>query len=59
MIYIIAAVLFVLVINRFFFPTSMGSQFRYNFEMLFHMHHMYLRILEDSLTDPLELLANL
>ena len=54
MIYIIAAVLFVLVINRFFFPTSMGSQFRYNFEMLFHMHHMYLRILEDSLTDPLD-----
>ena len=54
MIYVIAAVLFVLIINRFFFPTSMGSQFRYNFEMLFHMHHMYLRILEDSLTDPLD-----
>lgn len=54
MAYIAAAVLFVLVVNRFFFPTSMGSQFRYNFQMLFHMHHMYLRMLEDSLTNQLD-----
>lgn len=54
MAYVIAAVVFVLVINRFFFPTSMGSQLRYNFQMLFHMHHMYLRILEDCLTNPLD-----
>ena len=54
MAYVAASVLFVLVVNRFFFPTSMGSQFRYNFQMLFHMHHMYLRILEDSLTHPMD-----
>nr|WP_294492285.1 FUSC family protein [uncultured Mediterraneibacter sp.] len=54
MIYVIAAVLFVLVVNRFFFPTSMGSQFRYNFQMLFHMHHMYLGILKDCLTNSLD-----
>ena len=41
-------------INRFFFPTSMGSQFRYNLQMLFHMHHMYLRILERALDRPLD-----
>lgn len=54
LIYVIGAVLFVLVVNRFFFPTSMGSQFRYNLQMLFHMHHMYLRILEGCLTHPLD-----
>ncbi len=54
MAYTIAAVLFVLVINRFFFPTSFGSQLRYNFQMIFHMHHMYLRILENALTRPLD-----
>ena len=54
MAYIIAAVLFVLFINRFFFPTSLGSQVRYNFQMLFHMHHMYLRMLEDLLTNQLD-----
>lgn len=54
MAYVIAAVLFVLVVNRFFFPTSLGSQFRYNFQMIFHMHHMYLRILENALTEPLD-----
>lgn len=52
--YVAASVIFVLVINRFFFPTSLGSQFRYNFQMLFHMHHMYLRILENSLKAPLD-----
>ena len=52
MAYVFASVLFVLVVNRFFFPTSLGSQFRYNLQMLFHMHHMYLRILEDALRNP-------
>lgn len=52
--YVVAAVLFVLIVNRFFFPTSLGHQFRYNFQMLFHMHHMYLRILEHALTEPLD-----
>lgn len=54
MAYVLAAVLFVLIVNRFFFPTSLGSQFRYNFQMLFHMHHMYLRILENTLTESLD-----
>ena len=54
MAYIVSAVLFVLIINRFFFPTSLGSQVRYNLQLLFHMHHMYLRMLEDSLTNQLD-----
>ena len=54
MAYIVSAVLFVLVINRFFFPTSLVSQVRYNLQLLFHMHHMYLRMLEDSLTNQLD-----
>lgn len=54
MAYIAGAVLFVLIINRFFFPTSLGSQVRYNFQMLFHMHHMYLRMLEDLLSNQLD-----
>lgn len=54
LLYVIGAVALVLVVNRFFFPTSFRSQMKYNLEMLFHMHHMYLRVLEDSLTDPLD-----
>ena len=54
MAYIAGAVLFVLIINRFFFPTSLGSQVRYNLQLLFHMHHMYLRMLEDSLSNQLD-----
>lgn len=54
LLYVVGAVLLVLVANRFFFPTSFRSQLKYNLEMLFHMHHMYLRILEDSLTNPLD-----
>lgn len=49
MFYVAAAVLLVLVVNRFFFPTSLGTQFRYNFQMIFHMQHMYLRLLENAL----------
>ena len=54
MLYVAAAVLLVLVVNKFFFPTSMGQQFRYNFQMIFHMQHMYLQILERSLTGRLD-----
>lgn len=53
-IYVTAAVLLVLVVNRFFFPTSLGTQFRYNFQLIFHMHHMYLRLMEDALRNPLD-----
>lgn len=52
MVYVIGAVFLVLVINRFFFPTSMGQQFRYNLTVAFHMHHMYLRMLERALERP-------
>lgn len=52
MIYVVGAILLVLVINRFFFPTSMGGQFRYNLNMLFHLHHMHLRMLGRSLERP-------
>ena len=54
LLYVVMAVLLVLVINRFFFPTSLKSQFRYNLQQLFHMHHVYLRMLSDSLTKPLD-----
>lgn len=52
--YVAAAVAIVLVINRFFFPTSMGQQFHYNIQQIFHMHHVYLRILGGSLSMPLD-----
>lgn len=51
-VYVTAAVLLVLVVNKFFFPTSLGTQFRYNFQLIFHMHHMYLRLMEDALRNP-------
>lgn len=54
LLYVIIAILLVLAINKFFFPTSMGRQFRYNFQLIFHMHHVYLRILENSLSIPLD-----
>ncbi len=53
MVYVAAAVVLVLVVNQFYFPTSLGSQFRYDWKMIFHMHHMYLRLLEDALRNPL------
>ena len=52
--YVIMAVLTVLVINRFFFPTSLKSQFHYNLNQLFHMHHLYLQMLAGSLRVPLD-----
>lgn len=54
LLYVAIAILLVLVINRFFFPTSLKSQFQYNLNQLFHMHHVYLRLLFDSITAPLD-----
>lgn len=54
LLYVVIAILLVLAINKFFFPTSMGRQFRYNFQLIFHMHHVYLRILENSLSKPMD-----
>lgn len=52
--YVAAAILLVVLVNHFFFPTSMKSQFSYNLNQLFHIHHMYLRLLEQSLNAPLD-----
>lgn len=52
LLHIIMAILVVLVMNKFFLPISMRQQFKYNAEQIFHMHHVYLRILESSLLKP-------
>lgn len=52
--FVIAAILLVLVVNDFFFPTSMKSQFNYNLNQLFHIHQMYLRLMSQSLMSPLD-----
>lgn len=52
--YVIGAVLIVLLINRFFFATSIGQQFRCNVQQIFHMHQVYLRLLKQSLHAPLD-----
>lgn len=52
--YVLVSILLVLLVNKFFFPTNLKSQFWYNFQLLFHMQHSYLRILEGSLTDNIE-----
>lgn len=54
LLYVFLAILVVLIVNKFIFPTSMQSQFWYNFKFLFHMQHSYLRILESSLKDNIE-----
>lgn len=52
--YVVAAILLVLVVNHFFFPTSMKSQFTYNLSQLFYIHQRYLRLLKQSLSTPLD-----
>lgn len=52
LLYVVCAMLLVLIVNRFVFPTRQKGQFRYNLYQLFHMHHVYLRLLEDSLAAP-------
>ncbi len=54
LLYVIAAIAIVLVVNRFFFPTSMRQQFHYNIQQIFHMHHIYLLILRRSLSMSLD-----
>ncbi len=54
MFYVCIAILIVLVINKFFFPTSMGSQFKYNVQYMFHMHYTYLKLLEESMFHSVE-----
>lgn len=52
LLYVAAAVVLVLLVNQFCFPTSLKSQFRYNIQMIFHMHHLYVRMLMTSLKKP-------
>ena len=49
-----SAMVLVLLVNRFVFPTHQKGQFRYNLYQLFHIHHVYLRLLESSLAAPLD-----
>lgn len=49
MLYVVLAILLVLAVNRFFFPISMKSQFRYNLQLLFHQQHVYLRMIDRAL----------
>ena len=44
--YVVAAMVLVLLVNRFVFPTHQKGQYRYNLYQLFHTHHVYLRLLE-------------
>ncbi len=52
LLYVVCAMMFVLIVNRFVFPTRRKGQFHYNLYQLFHMHHVYLSLLADSLTAP-------
>ena len=52
--YVVSAMVLVLLVNRFVFPTHQKGQFRYNLYQLFHIHHVYLRLLESSLAAPLD-----
>lgn len=54
LLYVAAAVLLVLVINRFVFPTSLKSQFQYNIQLLFHMQHLYLRMVHYSIRERID-----
>lgn len=52
--YVAAAILLVLFINRFFFPTSRSGLFHANMKRMFHMQHSYLRMLQTSMYAPLD-----
>lgn len=54
LVYVASAVAVVLVVNRFFFPTSMQQQFRFNVQQIFYMHHGYLRLLRKSLVSYID-----
>lgn len=54
LLYVVCAILLVLVVNRFFFPTSKSGMFQSNIAQLFHLQHSYLRLLQSSLHAPLD-----
>lgn len=46
--YVLAAVILVLIANRFFFQTSLHGQFHHNMKELFHVEESYLTMLDTS-----------
>lgn len=48
LLYLVLAVLLVLLVNKFFFPTNANSQFNCNLRELYHMQNSYLTILSIS-----------
>lgn len=52
--YVVLAIILVLIVNRFLFPTSMTTQFRYNLQRMFHMQHAYLMILRSALEKQID-----
>lgn len=52
--YVVISILLVLAVNRFFFPTSLKRQYIYNLHQIFHIHQVYLRLLERSLKSPID-----
>lgn len=48
--YVIVSIIFVLIVNKAIFPTSHQTQLKYNEQLIFHMHHVYLRILHRCLS---------
>ena len=54
LLYTCIAIVIVLIINRFFFPTSSSQQFQYNIQYLFRIQKTYLELLEESMFHPIE-----
>ncbi|MEF2782515.1 MAG: FUSC family protein [Clostridium sp.] len=48
--YVLVSIIFVLIVNKAIFPTSHQTQLKYNEQLIFHMHHVYLRILHRCLS---------
>ncbi len=48
--YVMVSIIFVLIVNKAIFPTSHQTQLKYNEQLIFHMHHVYLRILHRCLS---------
>ena len=54
LIYVITAVVFVLLANRFCFPTSLYGQFRFNLREVIHMEYSYLDFLNIGSLRPID-----
>lgn len=52
--YVCCAICLVLIVNRFFFPTSLQGLFHDNVRRMFHVQHAYLQMVYYSLKKPLD-----